>query len=179
VKKHYWPLVVLLLMFLFRGNIFRLCVSYEPMGQRDFIALTDAELVTEISAWVRLHKAATIEDRIAYARSLTASRVSFVMRTTSGRPDDIVQNGVANCVGYARLFAAILDRAAGDGQLKQEILVGELSVFGQSLHQLTNDPFWRDHDYNKITDVNSGEVWFLDATLYDYLGVRQVTSCSL
>jgi hypothetical protein len=90
-----------------------------------------------------------------------------------------VQNGVANCVGYARLFAAILDRAAGDGQLKQEILVGELSVFGQSLHQLTNDPFWRDHDYNKITDVNSGEVWFLDATLYDYLGVRQVTSCSL
>jgi hypothetical protein len=174
MKKRYYILFFILLAILFRGQLFRFCVSYEPAGNRDFIALNDKVLVQKIDDWGLENPGATPKQLIAYARKQTARNASFVMRSTSGEPDDIAKSGRANCVGYARLFAAILDRVDTDDRFRQEILIGKISLFGQSLHQLTNDPFWSDHDYNKVIDVNSGEVLFLDTTLYDYLGIRWV-----
>lgn len=174
MKKRYYLLLFFLLIVLFRGQLFRLCVRYEPVGTREFIALTDKDFIRQISGWAAAHPDASPAEHIAYARKQTARRASFVMRAASGRPDDVVVSGEANCVGYARLFAAILDEVDREDRFQQELLVGQISLFGQSLHQLTNDPFWSDHDYNQVKDVNSGEVWFLDVTLYDYLGVRFV-----
>lgn len=176
MKKRYYLLLFILIAALFRGQLFRLCVSYEPTGSRDFIALNDKILTHEIDEWTAENPEATSKQLTTYARKQTARKASFVMRSTSGQPDDIAKSGVANCVGYARLFAAILDRADVDDRFHQEILTGKISLFGQSLHQLTNDPFWSDHDYNKIVDVNSGAVLFLDVTLFDYFGVRWVSS---
>ena len=174
MKKRHLFLVLFIAAIVFRGQLFRLCVSYEPVGSRQFIALTDKALTNEIAEWSAENLAATPKQLIAFARGQTARHAGFVMRTTSGRPDDIVASGRANCVGYARLFAAILDHADTENLLDQEILIGELSLFGQSLHALTDDPFWNDHDYNKVVDKVSGEVFFLDATLYDYSGIRWV-----
>lgn len=173
-KKRYLFFLLLVTAVLFRGQLFRLFISYEPIGHRDLIALTDNDLVHEISDWSAKNPVATPKELIAFARKQTARQASFVMRATSGRPDDVVASGQANCVGYARLFAATLDLADTKNQLNQEILIGQLFIFGQSLHGLTNDPFWSDHDYNKVKDVNSGEVYFLDATLYDYSGIKWV-----
>jgi len=178
-KKRYLFLLALLAAIFFRGPLFRAAVSYEPVKTRAFQPLTAApDLFADISEWAAANPEPTTEQLIAFARRETARRVGFVMRQTSGRPDDVVAGGEANCVGYARLFAAILDRAAratGRGEeIEQTLLVGELSLFGESLHQLTSDPFWRDHDYNKVVDRVSGEVWFLDVTLYDYTWVRWV-----
>lgn len=176
MKKRYYLLLSILLVATFRGQPFRLCVSYESAGNRDFIALNDKRLVHEIENWTAENPDASPKQLITYARKQTARKASFVMRSTSGQPDDIAKSGAANCVGYACLFAAILDRADVDDRFHQEILTGKISLFGQSLHQLTNDPFWSDHDYNKIVDVNSGAVLFLDVTLFDHFGVRWVSS---
>jgi len=46
---------------------------------------------------------------IAFARRKTAQHASFVMRQTSSNPGTVAGTGVANCVGYSRLFAAILE----------------------------------------------------------------------
>ncbi|TXF88910.1 hypothetical protein FUA23_12690 [Neolewinella aurantiaca] len=175
MKKRYYILFFLFLAFLLRGQLFRFCVSYEPVGTRLFIPLDEMDEISRGAAgWAITHPDASAKDIIAFARRKTAQHASFVMRTTSGNPRDVMASGRANCVGYARLFAAILDQADTKGQLDQEILIGRLTVFGQSLHALTNDPFWSDHDYNKVVDKISGEVFFLDATLYDYSGVKFV-----
>jgi hypothetical protein len=140
--------------------------------------VNNPDLQGEIASWAAENSTASVKNRIAYSRKLTAKSAAFVMRSTSGQPDDVYVSGKANCVGYARLFAGILEeveKALGDERgVNQAILIGKLSLFGQSLHQLTNDPFWRDHDYNRVVDLKTGEVYFLDLTLYDYLGVRWV-----
>lgn len=177
-RKRYVLLAFGLLLFLFRGQLFRLCVHYEPIGERTILAASNQDLQREIANWAAENPEASVKKRIAYSRKLTAKSTSFVMRSASGQPDDVYVSGQANCVGYARLFAGVLEevnKAMGDGRMiSQAILIGELSLFGQSLHQLTNDPFWRDHDYNKVTDLKTGEVYFLDLTLYDYFGIRWV-----
>lgn len=178
LKKRYYFLLVLLLLLLLRGSVFRLFVSYQPVGERVVLTLTDPDLRREITDWAVVHPSASAKAQIAFSRRLTARRASFVLRSVSSRPDDVYASGQANCVGYARLFAASLEAvndAIGQGRtLAPAVLIGELSLFGQSLHQLTDDPFWRDHDYNKVVNLKTGEVYFLDATLYDYSGVKWV-----
>ncbi|WP_020571306.1 hypothetical protein [Neolewinella persica] len=177
-KKRYRLLAFILLLILFRGQLFRLCAHYEPVGERTILVVNNQDLQREIAKWAAENSAASVEKRIAYSRKLTAKTASFIMRSASGQPDDVYVTGQANCVGYARLFAGILEevnKAMGEERsISQAILVGELSLFGQSLHQLTNDPFWQDHDYNQVTDLKTGEVYFLDVTLYDYFGIRWV-----
>lgn len=177
-KKRYYLLVVILLTILFRGQLFRLCVSYQQVGERTILSVNNPDLHREIADWTALNPKASVKTRIAFSRKLTAQHASFVLHSTSGQPDDVYASKQANCVGYARLFAGILEAVneeLGEGRsVNQAILIGELSLFGQSLHQLSNDPFWRDHDYNRVTDLKTGEVYFLDVTLYDYLGVRWV-----
>jgi hypothetical protein len=177
-KKRYYLLVFILLLVLFRGQLFRLCVHYEAAGERTILAVNNQDLQREIEDWAAENPAASVKKRIAYSRKLTAKSTAFVMRSASGHPDDVYVSGQANCVGYARLFAGVLEevnKAIGDDRvISQAVLVGELSLFGQSLHQLSDDPFWRDHDYNSVTDLESGEVYLLDVTLYDYLGIRWV-----
>lgn len=178
LKKRYYFLLALLFLLLFRGAVFRLFVSYQPVGERTVLGLSDPDLRREISDWAAAHPAASATAQIAFSRRLTARHATFVMRSVSSQPDDVCASGQANCVGYARLFAASLEAvndAIGQGRtLSPSVLIGELSLFGQSLHQLTDDPFWRDHDYNKVVNLKTGEVYFLDATLYDYSGIKWV-----
>jgi hypothetical protein len=177
-KKRYYLLVFVLLLVLFRGQLFRFCIQYEPVGERTILVVNNPALQREIVDWAADNTTASVKERIAYSRKLTAKRAAFVMRSTSGQPDDVYVSGRANCVGYARLFAGVLEevnKALGNGRaVSQAVLIGELSLFGQSLHQLSDDPFWRDHDYNQVTDLKTGEVYLLDVTLYDYLGIRWV-----
>lgn len=177
-KKRYYLLVFVLILILLRGQLFRLCVHYEPVGERMILAINNPDLQNEIRDWAAHNPAASLQRRINFSRILTAKSAAFVLRSTSARPDDVYLSGEANCVGYARLFAAILEevnKTSGEGRsASQAILIGEISLFGQSLHQFSNHPLWQDHDYNKVTDLKTGEVYFLDITLYDYLGLRWV-----
>jgi hypothetical protein len=178
LKKRYYFLVFILLLLVFRGQLFRLCIHYEPVGERTILVVNNPDLQSEITGWATKNPTASVKSRIAFSRRLTAKSASFVMRSASGQPDDVYVSGEANCVGYARLFAGVLEevnKAMGaERSVSQAVLIAELNLFGQSLHQLFNDPFWRDHDYNRVTDLETGEVYFLDVTLYDYLGVRWV-----
>lgn len=171
-------MIFIFLLVLFRGQLFRLCVGYVPVGERTILSVNNPELQGEIALWAAANPEASVKKRIVYSRKLTAKSASFVMRSASGQPDDVYHSKQANCVGYARLFAGILEEVnkelGEERSVSQAILIGELSLFGQSLHQLSNDPFWRDHDYNRVKDLETGEVYFLDVTLYDYFGVRWV-----
>jgi len=175
MKKRYVALLLLSACLLLRGQIYRLCVRYEPTGKRSFISLDEMDEISRSAAgWAISNPAADARDIIAFARLKTVQHASFTTRKVSGDPGVVMGTGVANCVGYSRLFAAILVHADKDNRLEQELLIGKLSLFGQSLHELTDNPFWSDHDYNKVTDVETGEVFFLDPTLYDYTRIGWV-----
>ncbi len=173
MKKRYFFLFFLLLAILFRAPIFRACVSYEPVGKRNFTPLQTSPLTDTIDAWKLNHPDAAPAQWIDFALELTASTASFAISESSGNPEQIIAGEKANCVGYSRLFAGILDRLdAGNQWIRQEVVIGKISLFGVDLHQFTADPFWSNHDYNQVFDDHADKVYTVDPTLYDYMRIK-------
>jgi len=173
MKKRYFFLLVMVLVALFRAPIFRYCVSYEPVGKRNFTPLEVSPLTDTIDAWIMNHPDAAPEEWIDYALKLTARTASFGIDGSTGDPEKILTGRKANCVGYSRLFAGIIHRLnKGKHWLRQEILIGKLSLFGWDLHKLSNDPFWGNHDYNRLSDDHGEKLYIVDPTLYDYTSIK-------
>ena len=173
MKKRYFFLFFLLLTILFRASIFRASVNYEPLGERNFTPLQTSPLTDTIDAWKLNHPDAAPEEWVEYALKLTASTASFGIDESTGNPEQILAGRKANCVGYSRLFAAIIHRLDGGSQwLRQKILIGKISLFGWDLHEFSNDPFWSNHDYNWLSDDHGERLYLVDPTLYDYTRIK-------
>lgn len=180
MKKRYYLLLFLGITFLLRGVIYRLCVNYERVGQRELSVLPEGPLKTAVARWATAHPQASVRQITRFAARQTARQLSFVSRSTPSDPAQTVTLRVAHCVGYSRLFAAVvtevLTHLPAEHQLEQQHYVGQLHLWGYNLHGLTDSPFWADHDFNCVSDSNSNVEICVDPTLYDYLGVRRVIS---
>jgi hypothetical protein len=55
-------------------------------------------------------------------------------------------------------------------------LRAKITFLDFDLHQLTDSPFFKDHDYNVVEDMQSGERLFVDASTKDVLGIGIVKS---
>jgi len=76
MKKAIQLLIVLLLMLSFRGLIFRTLISYNDIGSRPHIELTDKNLINEIELLVATERLRT-PDIIKITNRLTTSTLSF------------------------------------------------------------------------------------------------------
>jgi len=179
MKKRYWLLGLLLSTILLRGTIYRLVVKYEVVQQRALSILPAGGEQQEIAAWVAAHPTATVRAISRFAARETANRLSFVARNAPSDPATALSKGQTHCVGYARLFSAIVSQVIAElppeRSLEQKHAVGQLHLLGYNLHQLSSRPFWQDHDFNCITDVATGETVCVDPTLYDYARIRSIS----
>ena len=106
---------------------------------------------------------------IEYALNLTAKSLQFAAKND-------IEGGSANCVGYARLGAAICNHAfaINGSPSRAKAVVGDVKFWGISvcevLTMLMPNERWRnfvkDHDFVEIETGNS--IIYVDPSLYDF-----------
>lgn len=171
---------LLLLVLLLRGCLFRHTVKYIPFKERTISKLTNQKLIQELEEAKR-GRILSIHENIELARNLTNQKLSFSARRTPKDLDTIITRRKTNCIGYAALFGSIVlfivEQQQQEGQYQVKHKVGKVTFLGMDLHLLWDeDPFWKDHDYNEIEDLRTGEKIYIDPVVSDYLRIHTVTA---
>lgn len=171
-------LALVLAAVLFKGWIYRHVVHYKQVGTRETIPLTDEKLLAEIDSVIS-GKALGFEEIIETAKLITNKRLRFKLGKVSKNPNELLQSGEANCIGYSALFNAIVQyliaKQGLSGSVEARHLIGKLDVFGINLHQFFADPFYKDHDFNQVINIKTGVSVWIDPSVSDYLGIDRVT----
>lgn len=163
-------LVTLFVLWLFRAPLYRAVVCYHVVGERSPLKELGPSAIS----------VADLNAAILASLDTTAARLHFSSGPVTNDPRKLLPGSPANCMGYAALFSALLK-----GQLQQagigdrydvQAVIGKLHIGGLDLHSLFDDPFWKDHDIVRIEDGDTGEVIFVDPTLYDVLGIERVSA---
>jgi hypothetical protein len=169
--------LLLLVLFLLRGWLFRLMVAYHPISERPSIVVEDKKLLQQLESQPvdsNLHRI------VKRSLDLTAAQLRFSFDKCETDPNRLFYSKNANCVGYAAYFSTVcgsMIQSAGLGnRYKVKHLRATISCLGLNLHQLTDSPFFQDHDYNLVEDLKTGDRVFVDASTRDLLGIGFVRS---
>lgn len=171
--------IILLVLFLFRGALFRFFINYTEIGTRTEIPITHPRFIAKIEN-MSADQTINFHTVIQIAANITTENLYFVGETASKNPNKLFDIHQANCVGYAAFFNATAQYLIKKHQLSDQIeskhLVGRLDFLGMDLHQFFKNPFFKDHDFNEIKNLETGESVFIDASVRDYLGIKSVQS---
>jgi hypothetical protein len=167
-------LFIFILCVLFRGWVFRSTVAYYEVGEREIVELTDEELIAELENYEHF----SFEEIKEIAEDITNKKLKFALRKVSGDPNRILQNGKANCIGYSALFNSIaqylIKKQKEEDKIQVKHLVGKIEFLGMDLHQISEDPFFKDHDFNMIENLETGEKIYFDPSVSDILKIRRI-----
>ena len=114
-----------------------------------------------------------VEQIIDYSMSLTASRLRFATRND-------IDNGEANCIGYAQLCAAICNRALSANGIKgnarpvigyvESSRINWCQVLKAIAPKTSYKNFVKDHDFVELT--SESQTFHFDPSIYDVLGKK-------
>jgi hypothetical protein len=169
--------LIAILLVLVRGWLFRLTVTYHPISERAAITATDEKLAQQLG---NQPIDTAIQSIIRRSLNLTTSQLQFTFGKCDSDPNHLFHTHKANCVGYAAYFntvcEAMIARAGLNNRYKVRHLRAKITFLGLDLHLLTDSPFFKDHDYNMVEDLQTGERFFVDASTKDLLGIGHVNS---
>ncbi len=170
--------ILVLLLILLRGVIYRSLISYNEMGSRQEIKITDKSLIEKIelesaNCTIDIHNIARIANKI------TITELTFTTKQCSNDPNRLIHSKKANYVGYSAMFNSIVNYLIRQNGLESQIQakhnIGQLNIIGMDLHQFFKSSFFKDHDYNEIRSSVTTEVLLVDPSLSDYLGIKRVS----
>lgn len=171
--------ILILLLIVFRGNIYRLLVNYNEIGIRTGIKITNIDLVERIDNG-SIGRIIDFKEIILIANEITNDELRFSTKPVSNNPNELINTKLANCVGYSAMFNSItnylIDKNGMKLTMKIHHCIGRLSIFGVDLHQFTKSSFFKDHDYNKIINLETGKELFIDPSISDYLRINRISS---
>lgn len=171
--------ILFLVLILFRGIIYRSFVKYYEIGERIEIKITSKTLIKKIKG-ASANKTMNSKVITEISNSITIEELSFTSRKTSNNPNELIDTKLANCIGYSAMFNSIanylIDKNNLNGQVEVNHKIGQLDLLGINLNQIFNSPFFKNHDYNEIIDLNTGEHFFVDPSVSDYLGINKISS---
>ncbi len=172
-------IIFMILLIAFRGLLYRTAINYTNIETRKSEVLTNQNLIDEINLLTE-GKVLDIEHIIKLSNRLTSEKLKFTFQKSIGNPNKVLVTKNANCVGYAALFNAIgnhlLEKQKLTNKYEFSHLVGKLEIFDCDIHELMNDSFFNDHDYNQIRNKVTDERLFVDPSLRDYFGIERVSS---
>lgn len=172
-------IIIIVLVFMFRGLIYRKLVFYNKIGKRENIRLINKDLVKIIDNRIN-HKILNIDEIIKITNEITSQQLSFSFNKTTSNPNEILKLKKANCIGYSSLFNTIGNYIIGKQKLTNKYefihLIGKIEVLNYDVHNLFDNAFFKNHDYNEIVNKKTHQKIFVDPSLYDYLRIKNVTS---
>ena len=158
--------------------MYRTFISSSILKTRDDITLIDKYLRKKINERFN-GKNLNFKEIIALTNTITSNTINFTFSKTSNNPNTILTTKKANCIGYASLYNSIGNYILVQQQLKHHYkfthLVGKLSFLGFDIHQFIDTPFFKDHDFNLIKNLKTGQQIYVDPSLSDYFYIDEVT----
>jgi hypothetical protein len=168
-------LLLMLVIFALRGFLFRATVKYHEASCLPSRVISDQAFLQ----WLDQQPAMSDLDEIA-KRSLQicAVRLRFTAQACDTDPNLLFASQKTNCIGYAAFFSATCQALLHQNHLEKKYAVrhlrGHLRFLGMNVHRWFGSPFFKDHDYNLIQDLETGQRYYLDASTYDLLGIGYV-----
>lgn len=171
-----YSFLALLVLFLIRGWLFRHLVVYHAKNERPAFSLTNKNLLQNIE---NQEVDTSIQSIVRRSFTFTTDHLRFTFDKCDTDPNLLFASQKTNCIGYAAFFKTTCDALLRKEKLENRVRVkhlrGKLTLLGFDLHRLTSNPFFRDHDYNMVEDLKTGEKIYLDASLQDVLGIGYVS----
>jgi hypothetical protein len=172
--------IFLLLLLCFKGHLYRLLVTYREIDQRASVKIDNPAIRRDLDTWSAAHTQASLEEMVDFAGDYATHQVRYTLGKCSIDPNKIILGEKkTNCIGYSASFQAVLVYLLEQRKLTKEIKcthkVGHLYLLGYNLHQCFDDPAFKDHDYNVVTDTRTGQQIVLDPTVWAHLGIGRVT----
>ena len=173
-------LALLFCVFIFRGSLYRHLFSYKTIGHRKNYKAFDKELTDYIDTKTPFSKQADIKDIILFSLNLTSETLTFSIAKNENNPNKLFRTKKAHCVGYASFFSStcnyMIDKFGHANKWSSEPLIGQIYFCGINIHQFLKSSFFKDHDFNCITNKLTGEKYFVDPSINDYLSIDYVTA---
>ena len=170
--------VLLLVVFCGRGVLYRGLVQYREIQQRPAIRIEHPGIRRDLDDWSREHEQATTELIVDFALHYATDSIGYTFGRCSTNPNQIVDTHSTNCIGYSALFHAVvlylLNRKGLAASVKAEHKVAHLYVLGCNIHPWLDDPAFKDHDYNVVTDSNVHRKYVVDPTVFGAFGINRV-----
>jgi len=164
--------ISLLLLFLFRGLIFRSLINYKEIKERKTVEIYNKKLIDEIELKIQ-NKKLDINGIVNISNEITTELLSFTFGTAPNDPNNLLENKLANCVGYSAMFNSVANYLILKSNLEEEIQanhkVGEMIILGVNLNSLFANPFFRNHDYNEILGLSQNKRIYVDSSIGDFL----------
>lgn len=154
-------------------------LSYSIIKTRASKELKNDSLKTIINNWLKQNENANIDDMVNFNLELTKNQLSFTFDKCPSELSKLIKTRKANCIGYSALFNSLMNYTLIKKQLDKRYecihYVGKIYYAGQNINSLFNDPFFKDHDFNIINDIENKQSIAVDPSLYEYLGIKRVT----
>ena len=171
--------ILIVLMILLRGILYRLAVEYEKIGERPAIEIEDDKLIQVIDSISRDRKI-DLNEIVEISSLITRKNLRFTFDNNADEnPNKLIYTRKGNCVGYSMMFNSIADYLIKQNDLEDKYesshLVGRLRFMGIDIHRLIDDPFFKDHDFNAIVNLDTGERISIDPTVNDYLRISRIS----
>lgn len=165
-------------MILLRGILYRLTVEYEKIGERPAIEIEDDKLIQMIDSISR-DREIDLNEIVEISSLITRKNLRFTFEKADKDPNQLIYTRKGNCVGYSAMFNSIADYLIKENDLEDEYesshLVGRLRFMGIDVHRLFEDPFFKDHDFNEIVNLDTGERINIDPTVNDYSRISRIS----
>lgn len=172
----------LVLLFLFKDNIYRMAVKYEDGGNRKSYDIKDESLANYINQNLpndeSLDATIDIDQIIDLSQEITTKTLDFSLEAVESDPKKLIVAPEANCVGYAAFTAAVGNYLLNRFEMNKEWEVkpkkGKLYLFGNNMHKNAQSGWFKDHDFVIYRNKNTKEEIYVDPTVYEYFGVKRV-----
>ena len=177
MKKIKWLTIFILLLvmvFLLRGTIFRATMSYRAVGQRTNYEITNEKLLQIINN----KKTTNVNETIKTALSITAGELNFVFTQASANPNTLIDTKSANCIGYSAFCAAVCNHLFQQHENTKMWVatpqIGQIYCLGINIHPYFKSAFFKDHDFVIVKNTVTGAIIAIDAVVYDYFRIKSV-----
>lgn len=178
LKIGYISLVCLLLVFLFRGYIYRQLFVYELIETRKTYTEVGEGLKQYLNEETSTFKPQNIHEVVEKSLQITARTLRFRPTQPSSDPNALLISQEAHCVGYAAFFTTtcnyLLQKYQLDSTWKAKHWVGKIKFCGKDLHRFLSSPFFKDHDLAAVEDIQTGESLYVDPSLKDYFYINYI-----
>ena len=134
-----------------------------PHVVRAPVARLDPSFGNDLDAQARMATPATPDDLVALALRATSRALHFgLSHRTRLTFDGVEREG--NCVEYAELFATIVNREHGSGDVRASVVRSGAAILGET----SKSPAWRTTTgARRRAHVRRNEAAYVDSTLYD------------
>ncbi len=171
--------LIIIIVILFRRNIYRQIITYKSISERTIYEATNKEFLNYIDRETTLKQDVEIEKLIKNCLSITSDHLNFTSGQNDTDPNKLFNTKTAHCIGYASFLAAACNYLIQKNELKDIWIakpqIGQVYLFKTNIHNYFSTPFFKDHDFVIIENLNTGEKYAVDPSMHDYLRIDFIT----